>query len=94
MISKRREFDSHFKLQVVNMIKDQGLSVSQVCKDMAIGESAVHRWLKLEIQPVIATLLKFSVLATKNSMFFLGDHLTLLPFYPVAPVNARINRSF
>lgn len=46
MTSKRREFDSHFKLQVVNMIKDQGLSVSQVCKDMAIGESAVRRWLK------------------------------------------------
>ena len=46
MTSKRREFDSHFKLQVVKMVKDQGLSVSQVCKDMNIGESAVRRWLK------------------------------------------------
>ena len=48
----------------------------------------------LEIQPVIATLLKFSVMAIKNSTFFLVDHLTLLPSYRVAPVNKRIDRSF
>lgn len=28
------------------MIKDQGLSVSQVCEDMALGETAVRCWLK------------------------------------------------
>ena len=27
------------------MVKVQGLSISQVCKDMKIGESAVRRWL-------------------------------------------------
>lgn len=27
------------------MIKQQGLSVGQVCKDMQIGETAVWRWL-------------------------------------------------
>ena len=26
------------------MVKTQGLSISQVCKDMKIGESAVRRW--------------------------------------------------
>jgi len=26
------------------MVKIQGLSISQVCKDMKIGESAVRRW--------------------------------------------------
>ena len=26
------------------MVKAQGLSISQVCKDMKIGESAVRRW--------------------------------------------------
>jgi hypothetical protein len=31
MSSKRIAFDVSFKLQVVKMIKDQGLSVSQVC---------------------------------------------------------------
>ena len=39
----RRTFDANFKLQVVQMVKVQGLSVSQVCKDMDLGESAVRR---------------------------------------------------
>jgi transposase len=28
------------------MIKDQGLSISQVCQDLSLGETAVRRWLK------------------------------------------------
>lgn len=46
MSQKRRVFDAPFKLQVVQMIKDQGLSVSQVCQDMNLGETVVRRWLK------------------------------------------------
>ena len=45
MSRKRRSFDTEFKLQVVKMIKDQGLSVGQVCRDMSLGETAVRRWL-------------------------------------------------
>lgn len=41
----RRTFDASFKLQVVQMIKQQGLSIGQVCKDMQLGETAVRRWL-------------------------------------------------
>ena len=41
----RRVFDTHFKLQVVQMVKTQGLSISQICRDMKLGESAVRRWL-------------------------------------------------
>ena len=41
----RRVFDASFKLQVVQMINAQGLSIGQVCKDMDLGESAVRRWL-------------------------------------------------
>ena len=40
----RRIFDTSFKLQVAQMVKTQGLSISQVCKDMKLGESAVRRW--------------------------------------------------
>jgi transposase-like protein len=40
MSRKRRSFDTEFKLQVVKMIKDQGLSVGQVCRDMSLGETA------------------------------------------------------
>ena len=41
----RRIFDADFKLQVVEMVKTQGLSSAQVCKDMKLGDSAVRRWL-------------------------------------------------
>ena len=40
----RRKFDEEFKLQVVQMIRDQGLSVGEVCRDMKLGETAVRRW--------------------------------------------------
>jgi transposase len=42
---KRRVFDSSFKLQVVQMIRHQDLSIGEVCRDMKLGESAVRRWL-------------------------------------------------
>ena len=44
--SPRRTFDTAFKLQVVKMVKDQGLSVSQVCHDLKLADSAVRRWLQ------------------------------------------------
>jgi transposase len=46
MTQKRRAFDANFKMTVVRMIKDQGVSVGQVCRDMNLGETAVRRWLK------------------------------------------------
>ena len=41
----RRTFDASFKLQVVRMIREQGMSTSQVCRDLDLVESAVRRWL-------------------------------------------------
>jgi transposase len=46
MNEKRRKFDSHFKLEVVKLIKEQGIKISQVCADMKLGETAVRRWLR------------------------------------------------
>ena len=46
MKRKRRTFEAAFKLQVVQMVRDQGLSVSQVCQDMDLVESAVRRWVE------------------------------------------------
>ena len=46
MTRQRRTFDASFKLEVVKMIRDQGLSVTQVCQDMKLGETAVRRWLR------------------------------------------------
>jgi len=42
---ERRAFDAAFKLQVVKMIREQNLSVGQVCKDLNLVNSAVRRWL-------------------------------------------------
>ena len=42
---QRRTFNAEFKLQVVQMIRQQGLSVGDVCRDMKLGETAVRRWL-------------------------------------------------
>jgi transposase len=41
--STRREFDARFKLEVVRMVKDQGLSVTDVCRSMDLGETVVRR---------------------------------------------------
>src|SRR5471030_539884 len=44
MTKGRRQFDASFKLEVVRMIRDQGLSVGEVCRSMELGETAVRRW--------------------------------------------------
>lgn len=45
-MSHRRSFDTGFKLQVVQMINEQGLSVRQVSRDMNLGETAIRRWVQ------------------------------------------------
>jgi transposase len=44
MTRQRRKFDTSFKLEVVRMIKEQGLSVQHVSESMNIGQSAIRRW--------------------------------------------------
>ena len=41
----RRVFDTDFKLQVVQMVKVQGLSIAQACKYMKLAGSAARAWL-------------------------------------------------
>lgn len=40
----RRVFDTAYKLQVAKMIREQGVSLNKVCKDMNLVPSAVRRW--------------------------------------------------
>ena len=44
MSQNRRAFDTSFKLKVAQMVREQGLSVGQVCRDMDLVDSAVRRW--------------------------------------------------
>jgi transposase len=46
MTKQRRTFDTSFKLEVVRMIKEQGLSVPHVSQTMDIGPTAIRRWLE------------------------------------------------
>jgi transposase len=40
----RRKFDTSFKLEVVRMIRDQGIAIGEVCRSMDLVETAVRRW--------------------------------------------------
>jgi transposase len=44
MARERRQVDASFKLEVARMVKDQGRSVSEVCRSLSLGETAVRRW--------------------------------------------------
>lgn len=46
MKRQRRSFDPSFKLEVVRMVKEQGLSVQHVCESMSLGATAVRRWVE------------------------------------------------
>ena len=41
--NQRRTFNAEFKLQVVQMIREQGLGVGDFCRDLKLGEMAVRR---------------------------------------------------
>ena len=45
MTKKRREFSANVKLEMVKMVRDQGLSVAEVCRTMSVGPTALRRWI-------------------------------------------------
>ena len=44
MKKTRPLYETSYKLEVAKMVVDHGLTISQVCKDLTIGSSAVARW--------------------------------------------------
>jgi transposase len=42
----RRNFTREFKLEAVKLVKERGVSVSQVARDLGIGPSVVGRWVR------------------------------------------------
>lgn len=44
MAAKRKQYDTSLKLEIVRMIKEQGLSVYNVSQTMSIGQTAIRRW--------------------------------------------------
>ena len=41
----RRRFTKEFKSETVALIRHSGKSIAEVCRDMGLAESSVHRWL-------------------------------------------------
>ena len=50
----RRFFSPEFKAEAVRLIQERGYSVSQACRELDIGETALRRW----ISQVVTTLIK------------------------------------
>jgi transposase len=44
MTKQGKKFDTSFKLKVVRMIQEEGLSVQHVSQSMGIGLTAIRRW--------------------------------------------------
>ena len=46
-MNKARPFyETSYKLEVAKMVVDQGLTMTQVCKDWSISQSALARWVR------------------------------------------------
>ena len=45
-MSKRRVFSREYKLSAVKKVVEQGLSYSQVARDLGIGDNLIHNWRK------------------------------------------------
>ena len=45
-MEKRRVYSREYKLAAVKKIVEQGLSYSQVARDLGIGDSLLHNWRK------------------------------------------------
>ena len=41
----RRRFSKEFKAETIALIRQSGKSIAEVCRDMGLSESSVHRWL-------------------------------------------------
>ena len=46
MKKARSLYETSYKLGVAKMVVDQGLTISQVCKDLTNGSSAIAIWVK------------------------------------------------
>lgn len=46
MTKEKRTFDANYKVHICELIRKQGLTITQVCTDNNLGQSTVHRWLK------------------------------------------------
>lgn len=44
MSKRRRSFSAEFKREAVSLVLDQGYSVTQACRSLEVGPTALRRW--------------------------------------------------
>ena len=42
----RRKFSREFKLEAVKMVKDRGVALKQVARDLDLNENMLWRWIR------------------------------------------------
>lgn len=45
MINQRRSFSPEFKHEAASLVLKQGYSVSEACRSLGVGETALRRWI-------------------------------------------------
>jgi transposase len=43
---KRRVFDEEFKKGAIRLVKEEGRRISEVARDLGIGQSLLHKWIR------------------------------------------------
>ena len=46
MVKKRRQFTKAFKVEAVRLVVEEGRSISEVARELGIGENLLSRWKK------------------------------------------------
>lgn len=46
MSKKRQSFTPEFKLEAVSLVSDKGYSISEACRALEIGPTALRRWIQ------------------------------------------------
>ena len=46
MVKKRRQFTKEFKVEAVRLVVEEGRSISEVARELGIGENLLSRWKK------------------------------------------------
>jgi transposase len=46
MRKQRRSFTTEFKRETANLVLEEGYSVTEACKAMCVGETALRRWIE------------------------------------------------
>ena len=46
MRKKRRQYTKEFKIEAVHLVVEEGRSISEVARELGIGENLFHRWKK------------------------------------------------